>query len=168
MIKEKKLLECREALIYNSSDITVSTIQEALTDAFLKVDLPHRFETDLVKFGGLFFSTKADCLILSHPDHQRDYYKFCICPLQKNGKTTVRVFFAGESKQLNKTYRRELSKNGVKNYFSADPEDTAAIAKAIGSAIGGAIGSIGKSKKKLQAEEEYYRQINAVLDAVIY
>ena len=104
---------------------------------------------------------------MSHPDHARDYFKFCICPVQKNGSTTVRVFFAGESKQLNKKYRGELSKNGVKDYFRANGEDTAAIAKALGTAIGGAIGSIGKSKKKLQAEDEYYGLVHAVLDAVI-
>ena len=42
-----------------------------------------------------------------------------------------------------------------------------AIGNAIGSAIGGALGSIGKSKKKLEAEKMYYSLVYEVLDEVI-
>ena len=149
MIKEKELRDFRPDFQYkNGREITLNFVREKLEIAMNNASAPVAFEKD-------------------HPEHTKDYFKFCIYIIYDGNDAVVCTREYGQSKQMDKAYRSEIAKKGVKDYFRADAEDYSAIGNAIGSAIGGALGSIGKSKKKLEAEKMYYSLVYEVLDEVI-
>lgn len=168
MIKEKELRDFRPDYQYeNGREITLDLVREKLETAMQNAGAPIAFERDQIKTGGMFNSNTVECLVMYHPEHAKDYFNFCIFIVYEGNDAVVCVREYGQSKQMDKAYRSEIAKKGVKDYFRADAEDYSAIGNAIGSAIGGALGSIGKSKKKLEAEKMYYSLVHEVLDEVI-
>lgn len=168
MIKEKELRDFRPDFQYkNGREITLNLVREKLEIAMNNASAPVAFEKDQIKTGGIFNSNSVDCLVMYHPEHTKDYFKFCIYIIYDGNDAVVCTREYGQSKQMDKAYRSEIAKKGVKDYFRLDAEDYSAIGNAIGSAIGGALGSIGKSKKKLEAEKMYYSLVYEVLDEVI-
>lgn len=168
MIKEKDLRDFRPDYEYkNGREITLEFVKEKLSVAMENAGAPIAFERDQIKIGGIFNSGTVDCLVMYHPEHVKDYFNFCIYIIYEGNDAVVCVREYGQSKQMDKAYRSEIAKKGVKDYFRADAEDYSAIGNAIGSAIGGALGSIGKSKKKLEAEKMYYGLVHEILDEVI-
>lgn len=168
MIKEKELRDFRPDYKYdNAGALTLEFVQNELETAMANAGVAVAFECEQIKTGGIFNSSAIDCLIMYHPEHIKDYFKFCIYIVYEGNNAVVCVREYGHSKQMDKAYRSEIAKQGVKDYFRVDAEDYKAIGNAIGSAIGGALGSIGKSKKKLEAEKMYYSLVYEILDAVI-
>lgn len=164
MIKEKELTDFRPDFKYkNGREITLDFVREKLEIAMQNASVPIAFERDQIKIGTIFNSNTVDCLVMYHPEHAKDYFRFCIYIIYDGNDAVVCTREYGQSKQMDKAYRSEIAKKGVKDYFRADAEDYSAI----GSAIGGALGSIGKSKKKLEAEKMYYSLVYEVLDEVI-
>ncbi len=166
MIKVDELREFRPQVRYqNGEGITLMTVQEAIKDCAMKMGIPVAFRGDQVKSGGLFNSSVEDCLVMYHPEHERDYFKFCIRIRRQGVYAFVDIHEFGESKQMNKAYRSELAKEGAKGYFKAGNEyDTG---KMLGQAIGGFVGSIGKSKAKLEEEQMYYQCIFDIFDEIV-
>lgn len=79
MIKADELREFRPVVRYqNGEGITLSTVQEAIKDCAMKMGIPVAFTSDQVKSGGLFNSSVEDCIVMYHPQHERDYFRFCI------------------------------------------------------------------------------------------
>ena len=168
MIKEKELTDFRPDFKYkNGREITLDFVREKLEIAMQNASVPIAFERDQIKIGTIFNSNTVDCLVMYHPEHAKDYFRFCIYIIYDGNDAVVCTREYGQSKQMDKAYRSEIAKKGVKDYFRADAEDYSAIGNAIGSAIGGALGSIGKSKKKLETEKMYYSLVYEVLDEVI-
>lgn len=167
MIKEDELQDYMPELrIQNGNGITLSVIQKAIQDCADKYGIPVAFCNEQIKAGGLFKSKVDDCIVVYHPEHMKDYFKYVIKITNQGTYAFVSVREYGESKQLNKAYRRELSKQGVKNYIKGNPDDYNATGKAIGQAIGGFIGSLGKNKQKLEEEERYYKCLDDIFSEV--
>lgn len=79
MIKEKELREMRPQIRYKDGlEVTLQSVQEALLEAAGQVGLPVAFYTDQVKYGGMIGGSTEDCIVLYHPEHQKDYFKVCI------------------------------------------------------------------------------------------
>lgn len=79
MIKDTELREFRPTVRYQGGEgITLQTVQEAIADCAEKFGIPVAFASDQVKSGGLFNSSVEDCIVMYHPEHERDYFKFCI------------------------------------------------------------------------------------------
>lgn len=166
MIKADDLREFRPQVRYqNGESITLTTVQDAIKDCAMRMGIPVAFTSDQVKSGGLFNSNIDDCLVMYHPEHERDYFRFCIRIRRQGSYAFVDIHEFGTSKQMNKAYRSELAKESVKGYFKAGNEyDTG---KMIGQAIGGALGSIGKSKAKLEEEQMYYQCVFDIFDEIV-
>ena len=79
MIKDKDLREFRPTVRYQGGqEITLKTVKEAIADCAAKFGIPVAFSSDQVKSGGLLNSSIEDCIVMYHPEHERDYFKFCI------------------------------------------------------------------------------------------
>lgn len=147
--------------------MTLEAVQQVLASYASRAGISLSFRREQIKSGGLFNSRMEDCVIVYHPDHMKDYFSFCIKITRQDDFIIVFVKEMGQSKQMDKAYRSELTKQGVKCYIHAGVEDYETMGKSRGTAIGGALGSIGKSKKKLEEEKAYYQIVYSAFDEII-
>lgn len=149
MLKEKQLND--DLSKFKTS--TVRTLHEAkdLIDQMCKEnDIPVSIEFDTLKVGGFLNSRELDCLILSHPEHQRDYYKV----VAVLGGLEVILATTGTSKQMKKKAIADANKEWRKGR---------SMSQKVGNVIGSAIWMVGKSKSKLEMEQNYY---NALIEVI--
>ena len=159
MIKADELREFRPTVRYqNGEGITLSTVQEAIKDCAIKMGIPVAFTSDQVKSGGLFNSSVEDCIVMYHPEHERDYFRFCIRVKRQGVYAFVSVNDFGKSSQMAKANRTEFAK--------ADRRGKSMSYK-IGSMIGQGIANIGKSKQKLEEEKMYYQCVFDIFDEIV-
>lgn len=149
MIKADNLREFRPTVQFkNSSGVTLSAVQEAIEKCAEDMEIPVAFYDDQVKSGSLFNSSVEDCIVLYHPDHMHDYFKFCIRTKRQGRYAFVSVNNFGESKQIAKANYAENSK------------------KEGGSMLDRLIMTAGRNKQKLEEEQMYYQCIFDIFDEV--
>lgn len=159
MVKIDELRDFRPTYRFeNGENISLETIKNALTAEFEEHGVPVEFREDWVRSGGLFNKKMEDCLIMYHPEHQHDYFNFCIRVQHQGSMAYVAVNDFGSSKQMDKFSRAEYAKQDRKG------KD---LSYQIGSMIGSGIRNIGKSKQKLEEEKNYYGAVQYILDQVI-
>ena len=108
--------------------------------------------TDTVKTKGFFNSQEIPCLVISHPDHQKDYYKMVV--LVGNGE--IMVASTGVSKQMKKFNIAEANKQLRKGK---------AMSFKVGNMVTSSLFSLGKSKDKLAEETAYYDTLMGMVGA---
>lgn len=159
MIKADELREFRPVVRYrDGSEITLQAVQNALEAAANSIGIPVAVYEDQVKSGGIFNKTIENCIVLYHPEHQYDYFKFCIRIATEGSYAFISCNDFGQSKQMNKADRVEAYKEDRRGK---------SMSYKVGSIIGQGISSIGKSKQKLEEEQNYYNCISDILDDVI-
>lgn len=159
MIKADTLREFRPSVRYkDGSGITLQTVQSAIKDAAQGMGIPVAFYAEQVKSGGLFNSSVEDCIVMYHPEHQNDYFKFCIRVGRQGTYAFVSVNDFGQSKQMAKADRAEFAKQDRKGK---------SMSYKVGSMIGAGIANIGKSKQKLEEEQMYYQCVFDIFDEII-
>lgn len=159
MIKVDELREFRPQVRYqNGEGITLMTVQDAIEDCAMKMGIPVAFRGDQLKSGGLFNSTVEDCLVMYHPEHERDYFKFCIRVKRQGVYAFVSINDFGQSSQMNKAGRAEACK--------ADRAGKTMSYK-IGSLIGQGLSTVGKNKAKLEEEQMYYQCVFDIFDEIV-
>lgn len=159
MIKADELREFRPQVRYqNGEGITLSTVQEAIKDCAMKMGIPVAFRGDQVKSGGLFNSSVEDCIVMYHPEHERDYFKFCIRVKRQGSYAFVMVNDFGQSKQMNKANTAEFMKQDRKGQ---------SMSYKVGSMIGQGLRTLGKSSQKLEEENMYYQCVFDIFDEIV-
>lgn len=159
MIKANTLREFRPSVRYSDGEeISLQTVQDAIMDCAKNLEIPVAFYKDRVTTGGIFNSSEEDCFVMYHPEHERDYFKFCIRVARQGNYTLVTVNDFGQSKQINKVVRGEAYKQDRKGKN---------MSYKVGSMIGQGISSLGKSKEKLNQEQRYYDCIFSIFDEII-
>jgi len=162
MIKEKDLREMRPNVRYqNGESITLQTLQNALQDAANAHGIAVAFYADEVKYGGLIGGGTEPCLVLYHPEHEKDYFKVCIRVKKQGNYAFVSVNDFGQSRQLNNAscqdFRKDVYKNG-------------SMSEKIGAAIGGGIRNLivgGTNKQKLEEEQMWYAIVGDMFDEIV-
>lgn len=163
MIKVNELQDFRPQVRYQNGDaITFSTIEDAIKDCAMRIGIPVAFRTDEVKTGTLFRSSMEECLVLYHPQHEKDYFKFCIRISRQGTYAFIQVNVFGNSVQMAKANRSEDAKSNLKSIVSMNAPDDA-LFKAVTSAIG----SIGKNRVKLEEEQRYYACMEDIFNEII-
>lgn len=158
MIKGDELREFRPVVRYpNGSGIALQNVQNAIEVYAERMGIPVAFYSDRVKFGGLFNSSVEDCIVMYHPEHQNDYFKFCIRVNYQGTYAFVSINDFGQSKQMNKSNRATAYKEDRKGK---------SLSYKAGSMMGQAITTFGKSKQKLEEESRYYQCIFDIFDEV--
>lgn len=159
MIKIDDLREFRPTYRFeDGASISLEAVQNALTTEAEKHGVPIAFYADQVKSGGMFNKQIEDCLVMYHPEHRNDYFTFCIRIQRQGSMAYVIVNDFGSSKQMDKFARTEFAKQDRKG------KD---MSYKIGSMIGSGIRNLGKSKQKLEEEQNYYGAVEYILDQVI-
>lgn len=153
MIKADELREFRPQVCYqNGNGITLNTVQTAIKDCAMQMDIPVEFKSDQVKAGGLFNSTVEDCIVMYHPEHENDYFKFCIRVKRQGNYVFVMVNDFGQSKQIKKANRDEILKG-----YSTPYRVVSTIGK----------GLLGRNSQKLEKENMYYQCIFDIFDQIV-
>lgn len=159
MIKADQLREFRPTYRFqDGSEITLATIQGILTEAAESMEIPVSFERDEVKSGGLFNSQVDDCLVLYHPDHPNDYYRFCITVRKQGTMAFIAVNDFGNSKQLKKINTQEFMKQDRKGKQ---------MSYKVGSMIGQSLRTLGMDKNAIAYEQNYYSALVSIFDELI-
>lgn len=159
MIKADNLREFRPSVRYKDGNgITLQTVQDAIKDCAQGMGIPVAFYSDQVKSGGLFNSSVEDCLVMYHPEHESDYFKFCIRVNRQGSYAFVSVNDFGKSSQMAKADRAE---------FAAADRKGKSMSYKLGSLATQGLMNIGKSKQKLEAEQMYYQCVFDIFDEII-
>jgi len=178
MIKLDELQETRKKAMYkNGGSVSLTALENNILTVAQNYGIPLASKNDQVKSGGLLSKTIEDCVVFYHPQHERDYYNFCIRIQMQGTNAFVCVNHFGESKNLKKLAMRENAKQNAKvagksvlNHSSdafAGVNDAAfGFGKLMKGAAGGLL-SIGGSKAKQEEENNYYAALNGIFDEVI-
>lgn len=159
MIKADDLREFRPQVRYqNGEGITLGTVKDAIKDCADKMGIPVAFTNDQVKSGGLFNSSVEDCIVMYHPEHERDYFKFCIRVKHQGVYAFVSINDFGQSKQMNKANTAEFMKQDRKGQ---------SMSYKVGSMIGQGLRTLGSSKQKLEEENMYYQCVFDIFDEIV-
>ena len=159
MIKADELREFRPVVRYpDGKDITLQVVKNAINDCAKSKGLPVAFYPDQVKSGGMFNKTIEDCIVLYHPEHQSDYFKICIRVSHQGNYAFVSAMDFGKSKQMKKADQAEAYRESRKGQ---------SMSFKVGSLIGQGITSIGRSRSKLEEEQNYYACIIDIFDEII-
>ena len=158
MIKIDELREFRpDVRLNNGQDISLDKVCNSLKEYAEQMGILIYFKKDTVKMGGLF-SKPQECAVMFHPEHEKDYFKFCITVNYQGNYTFVSIKDFGHSKQMDKAQSGAVAKSNLKASFRADNERDQG--KALGTFLAAGIKSLGQNKSKLEEEKMYYRSIS--------
>ena len=153
MIKADELEQSRPTVRVDSAKITLQVIQRAVKDVAQRDGIPVAFRRDEVKSGGFLNSSVEDCLVVYHPEHEKDYYGYCF-RLSKQGRFTfISVDFCGKSKQIRSARSLEYRKNQEHGLSL-----TESLLESVHSSV---------NKHKLEQEQMYYVCMDAILDELL-
>lgn len=159
MIKIDELRDYRPKYRYtDGAGITLDMVKEELTAEAKKNGIPVAFYDDQVKSGGMFNKTIEDCIVMYHPEHRNDYYRFCIRVQREGSLTFISVNDFGDSKQMDKFARAEYAKQD---------RSGKSMSYKLGSMAASAIANSGRNKQKLEAEQNYYDAVQYIFDTII-
>lgn len=174
MIKEKEMTLYQNPYYYpDGTGITLDLIYEQLISVADEYQIPVQFYTDTISRGmisvavnSLTGESKEECLVLYHPNHQKDYSKYVFRIGKQGTMVFVSVYNYGVSKNFKKLVAGGNAKKDLKKFiFNGDANESA---KALGRAVAGGILSIGGSKKKRNEEEMWYAAIGHIIGEVIH
>lgn len=162
-IKAKELQQFRPIIRYsNGDDVTLARLEQELTIAARAIELPVMIEQADVSYGLLQGS--VPCLVLTHPDHQYDYLKFCVQIRMQGSNALVSVHTFGNSRQLKKeAIANERTGAGTALLFGG----AAGIGYALGAGLRKAANAVGKNRSSLEIERLWYAQVSEIFDQII-
>ena len=172
VIKEKELQEFRPQIRYqDGQDITLQAIQSLLQGEAQQAGIPIAFRLDQVR--GDLFGRAEDCLVLYHPEHQKDYFSVAVCIKRQGNYAFVSAESFGTSKLIKaEAVRKQFNaaaKEGIHDRGYNPLENAAAGAAIVGAGIAGVRHLIkgNSDKEKMEAEQQWYTIICDMLDTVI-
>ena len=162
MIKADSLREFRSPVRYrDGASVTLATVQDAVKDAAMQMGIPVAFKSDQVKSGGLLSSTVEDCVVLYHPEHEKDYYNICIRVSHQGNYAFVTVNDFGKSRLEDNAGSRDFLKDTMKHGSGAEK---------VGALIGAGARRLimgGANKQKLEQEQQYYACLIDIFDDIV-
>ncbi len=164
MLKEKELTQTREVRVPNGQGITLSQVRNALQNEADANGLPIAFASDQIKFGGLIGGSTEDCLVVYHPDHQRDYFNTAVRLKHQGNYAFLTVYDFGTSRLLGNAATAQYTKDAVKNAFHGGSK-----AEAVGALVGKGLRTLfkgGSNKQKQEEEENWYVMLNDIFDNI--
>lgn len=165
MIKEKEIIEARPQIrIPNGRDITEKELIAALKAEAQETGIPIAFTTDQIKFGGFIGGSVEDCIVVYHPDHQRDYFNTAIRLTHQGSYAFLTIYRFGTSRLLGNAASSEFAKTKVKEAFRGG-----SASEAVGAVIGKGIRTLVmgvSNKQKMEEEQNWYLMLDDVLENI--
>lgn len=174
MIKEKELELFQKPYYYTEgSQVTLESIQYQISNVASKYQIPVDFYADQISgglisgaVGALTGGEREECLVLCHPNHQKDYSKYVIRIGTQGTMAFVSVYVYGVSKNFKKLNAGSNAKKDFKDFiFNGDVNESA---KSLGKAVVGGLRSLGGSKNKKNDEEMWYAAMKHIIEEVIH
>ena len=149
MLKEKHLNN--DATSFNTgANCSIEELTERMETVAADNQIPLTIQQDTIKVGGMFNSRELVCLVLSHPEHVRDYYQIAVIP--GDGESIAATM--GVSKQMKKFSIAERAKEQRRGK---------SLSFKIGHMATSSLFLIGKNKDKLTMEQNYYDSVLGVI-----
>lgn len=181
-VRGKNLEEYLEPIRY--ADGANATLDDAL--AYIE-EKAEEHSVDLVcekgfaEYGNIFSFNHMDvpCIVLHHPAHSSDYFKFCITRKEMGNAAIFQVFTTGNSRQINKEQFQQntqimdgsgalgasigMLRGGAVGAGFAIGSAVTGIAKTGVKAIAKGVNALTMNKAALELEMEWYRCISTIL-----
>lgn len=168
MLKERELRNFMPN-IKCTGNVTLVYIKSVIEMKALEYHIPVAFYDEQIKKGGMLNFSAMDCLVVYHPDHRNDYFKFAISV--ENSIISISEF--GESKNQKKLNSRQDAGATVKagwNQANKNAERGVSVGGVLttGVLVGGTkmLMSLGGSKQKQQVENEYYSLLRSIFSEI--
>lgn len=174
MFKEKDLVQYQNPLRHNDgAAVTLAVIRSLLEEKANEYQIQMEFYMDQIKTGGLLSSGAIDCLVLCHPIHKNNYYKWVIHIKRQGTMAFIYVDTCGTSKNSLKLNMRGGAGNALKDAWknAGKPGNWSpgmTLVGGAGKALLGGLSSLGGSKAKAQEEELWYGAVAGIISEVIY
>lgn len=143
------------AYLDDEEGTTLDIEQQIIEKEANEMGIPVAFSRDRIKSGGLFNKVVDDCLVIYNPEHKKDYFHFCVYLSRQGKRTYIYTKLFGKSKQMDKFDRAEAARQDRQGKE---------LAYQLGSAVGSGLRNLGRSKRKLQDEQQYYAILGDVFD----
>lgn len=168
MIKEKELRDALPQVRFkDGSNITLSAVQASLQGCAESNGVPVAFRYDQIKFGGIIGGSTLDCLVLYHPDHEKDYFKFAIQLIHQGNYAFLSVFEFGTSRLMDNQASHDYMVSALKKSWN-DKDSNGA--EAVGAVLGAGIRRIvkgGRNNQKMYEEQNWYAMVADLFDEII-
>lgn len=165
MLKEKNIVESRpQVRIPNGQNISLNDVRAALQKEADANAVPIAFGSDQIKFGGLIGGSTEDCLVVYHPEHQKDYFNTAVKLKHQGNYAFLSVYDFGTSRLLGNAETSEYTKSKIKEAFHGG-----SVGEAVGAAIGKGIRTLikgGANKQKMEEEQNWYLMLNDLFDNI--
>ncbi len=162
MIKEKDLRDMRPQVRFkNGQWINLQVLQNELEKCATANGVPMAFRDEQVKYGGLIGGSVADCLVLYHPEHAKDYFNIAIEVTHQGNYAFVSVRDFGNSKLLGNQGSHDYLMDTLKHGRNSEK---------VGAVIGAGIRRMvmgGRNNVKLQEEQNWYAMVNDVVNEIV-
>lgn len=166
MIKSKELTQYQPIMRYaDGNGMNLAMLQNALMEQATKYQIPVQFYSDQIKDGGLLSADSTDCIVMFHPQHQKDYIKYVISIKRQGTMAFVAVDNYGISKNITKLSAGSSALSDFKaSFFAKDENESAA---ALGRAIANGLRGLGGKKSKKEEEQMWYSAMSEIIGNVI-
>lgn len=162
MIKEKDLREMRPQVRYkDGQSITLQAVQNAIRDCAQANGIPVAFKADQIKYGGLIGGSVVDCIVLYHPEHEKDYFNLAIQVKHQGNYAFISVNDFGTSKLLGNEGSHEFLMDTLKHGSGSEK---------VGALVGAGIRRMvkgGRNTQKLEEEQNWYNMVSDIFDEII-
>ena len=147
-----------------SREIPLANLKYALEQACSQDNLPALITFDTVKDGG-FFAPELNCVVLCHPNHQKDYLYFVLYQHEQDGAWYVSIAPGGHSKNTRAIVRANVLQQQQQNNYNAYQSGNNNQYVPSGPGLAGKLAGWEKEKaeKNMVAEQAYY---DRVFDAI--
>lgn len=167
MIKYKELESYIDEWRYYSDEnnprLDLEYCKTKIIEKAKEFDLPCKIDEEQIKLGGLFNKEIEECLVISHPNHQKDYVKFCFRLKNQGSVQLLTIDTLGESKQLKKYYISEDNKR----FREAIRESDLSLGQKLGAQLSNltvsSLRTLGKNQSKIDAELQYCEFLTEIL-----
>lgn len=167
MIKEKDLLEeLRRTRYQDGKCITLQNIQMIFQNQASSNGIPIAFYVDEIKHGGVLSSSSEQCLVMYHPNHQKDYFKYVFTVTYQGNYAFVSIHTFGESYQFGNEYNHNTMKSSIKDAWNSDSGALGVAGVLVGSGLRRIVKG-GFNKQKKEEEENWYCMINDMFDDLL-
>lgn len=166
MIKEKELSQVKSIRYPNGQNMDFRLLQSALGEQARAYGIEMAFYIDEIKYGGMLSSNSEQCLVVHHPSHIKDYFKFAITIKYQGTYAFITVYSFGESVQKDNNYLHNHMKGNLKSAWNSD----IGLAGVAGTLLGTGIRRItkgGANKQKLEEEKQWYAIVKDIFKDVL-
>lgn len=147
-----------------SREISLANLKYALEQACSQDNLPALITFDKTKDGGLF-APELDCVVLCHPNHQKDYLYFVLYQHEQDGAWYVSIAPGGHSKNTRAIVRanvlQQQQQSNANTYQSGNNNQYVPSGPGFAGKLAG--WEKEKAEKNMVAEQAYY---DRVFDAI--